>query len=84
MMEEQQGKKMIIELDQAVYEKFEEYCAETNAEKSEIMSELLHYFLKDNMNTMDAMRKGYEEMARINLEICSEFDGCENEVHAHI
>lgn len=84
MMEEQQGKKMIIELDHAIYEKFEEYCEETEAEKSEIMSELLQYFLKDSMNTMDAMRKGYEEMAHINLEICSEFDGCENEVHAHI
>lgn len=84
MMEEQQGKKMIIEVDQAIYERFERYCEETNIEKSEVMSELLHYFLRDTMNTMDAMRKGYEEMAHINLEICSEFDECENEVHGHI
>lgn len=83
-MREQQGKKMIIELDQAVYEEFEEYCTETDTEKSEVMTDLLQYFLKESMNTMDAMRKGYAEMAHINLEICSEFDGCESEAHSHI
>lgn len=83
-MKQQHGKKMIIELDQSVYEEFVEYCTDADIEKSELMSEVVQCFMKDMMNKMDAMRKGYEEMGHINLEICSEFDGCESEVHSHV
>ncbi|WP_208559609.1 hypothetical protein [Marinilactibacillus kalidii] len=83
-MEEQRNKKMIIELDQSVYEDLVEFCVETNVEKTELMSQMVNYCIKESMNKMDAMRKGYAEMANINLEICSEFDGCESEAHYHI
>ncbi|MER2064028.1 MAG: hypothetical protein ABS873_05210 [Alkalibacterium sp.] len=81
---EEYNKKMTIELEQSVYEEIEEYCQDANIEESELMNKMLQCFIKDTMNKMDAMRKGYAEMGKINLEICSEFDGCENEIHAHI
>ncbi|MCC5890495.1 MAG: hypothetical protein JJU01_07985 [Alkalibacterium sp.] len=83
-MEEQHNKKMVIELDQSVYEEIEEYCYEENIKESELLSEIFQCFVRDTVNKMDAMRKGYTEMGRINLEICSEFDDCESEAHTHI
>lgn len=81
-MEQHQSKKMTIEVDQRTYEMFKEYCEETNSDKSDIMEGLMQYFLEESMNTMDAMRKGYAEMASINLEISSEFNDCEDEAHS--
>ncbi len=75
---------MIIELDQSIYEEFEEYCLDVDVEKTEIVSDAVQCLIKDMMNKMDAMRKGYEEMGNLNLEICSEFDGCESEAHSHV
>jgi len=75
---------MTIEIDQQTYELFKEYCEETDSEKSEIVEDLMQYFLDECMNTMDAMRKGYAEMGSINLEISSEFNNCENEAHYYI
>jgi len=83
-MEQHQSKKMTIEINQQTYAQFKEYCEETDSEKSEIMEDLMQYFLKKRMNTMDALRKGYAEMGSINLEISSEFNSCENEVHYYI
>ncbi|SEI61488.1 CopG family transcriptional regulator / antitoxin EndoAI [Alkalibacterium gilvum] len=81
---EEYNKEMTIELKQSIYEEIEEYCQDADIEESELINDMLQCFIKDTMNKMDAMRKGYAEMGRINLEICSEFDGCENDIHAHI
>ncbi|GEK92079.1 hypothetical protein [Alkalibacterium kapii] len=81
---EEYSKEMTIELKQSIYEEIEEYCQDADIEESELMNMMLQCFIKDTMNKMDAMRKGYAEMGSINLEICSEFDGCENEIHTHI
>lgn len=83
-MDEQRNKKMIIELDQSVYEDLVEFCVETNMEETQLMSEMVKYCLKESINKMDVMRKGYVEMANINLEICSEFDSCDSEAHSYI
>ncbi|MDN6194778.1 MAG: hypothetical protein L0J48_03355 [Alkalibacterium sp.] len=81
---EEYNKEMTIELKQSIYEEIEEYCQDADIEESELINDMLQCFIKDTMNKMDAMRKGYAEMGRINLEICSEFDGCENDIHAYI
>ncbi|PRY80943.1 hypothetical protein [Alkalibacterium olivapovliticus] len=83
-MEEQNNKRMVIELDQSVYDEIEEYCVDADIEESELMSGIFQCFVRETMNKMDAMKKGYTEMGHINLEICSEFDGCESEAHTHI
>ena len=83
-MKEHSNRKMVIELDQSVYEDIEEYCMETDIEETELMSDIFHCFVRETMNKMDAMRKGYAEMGHINLEICSEFHGCESEAYTHI
>jgi len=83
-MQERHVEKITVELNPQTYDNFREYCEVTNSEKSDIMEDLVNYFLSEYMYTMDAMRKGYEEMGNLNLEICSEFEGCEDEAHSHL
>ena len=75
---------VMIELEAKVYEDMANYCANLDLDIYDFMNELVHYFLRDSLKTLDTMRNGYKEMARINLEICTEFDGCETEVNSHI
>lgn len=79
-MSSNQNKTLRIEVEPGVYKEIEQFCIETGTSKNELMAELLQYFLKDGKHMLDTMRKGYMEMARINLEICSEFDEVEAEV----
>lgn len=75
-------KEVTIELTQSTFEKFKEYCRDTSSEKSEIMEDLIRYFLDECNSTLVSMREGYKEMGKINLEICSDFKPCEDEVHS--
>jgi len=74
------SRMMIVELEADIYADIEEYCAQSNLSEREFVNELFRSLLKDNLKMLDTMRKGYTEMASINLEICTEFDGCETEV----
>lgn len=73
-------KRMIVELDADVYADVRHYCEQLNLSERKFMNELIHCFLEDSIKMLDTMRQGYTEMAIINLEICTEFDGCETEV----
>lgn len=79
-MSSKQKKTLRIELEPGIYREVEEFCLATDTDEDELMTELVQYFLKDGKHMLDTMRKGYIEMARINLEICTEFDGIEGEV----
>lgn len=73
-------KMMVVELDAKIYKKVEQYCKQSNLSEREFMNDVIHCFLKESLKMLDTMRKGYTEMALINLEICTEFDDCETEV----
>lgn len=79
-MKTEDKKMMIVDLELEVYEELVSYCTQSDLNERELMNELVHYFLIDGLKMLDTMRKGYKEMARINLDICSEFDECETEV----
>jgi len=74
------NRKMIVEVNADIYEKIEAYCVQSDLCERSFVDELVQYFLKDNLKMLDAMRRGYTEMARINLDICTEFELCETEV----
>lgn len=73
-------KRMVVKLDAEVYREVERYCKQSNLSEREFMDDVIHCFLNESLKMLDTMRKGYIEMAHINLEICTEFDGCETEV----
>lgn len=79
-MSSKQKKTLRIDLEPGIYREIEEFCMETDTNENELVAELVQYFLKDGKQMLDTMRNGYMEMARINLEICTEFDGVEAEV----
>lgn len=78
-MSSKRNETLRIELETGIYKEVAEFCRETNTNENELMTELVQCFLKDGKQMLDTMRKGYIEMAHINLEICNEFERCEAE-----
>lgn len=83
-MEERQSKEITLEIDKETYTAFKEYCKESQFDQNEIVEHLMDHFVSDSKSVADQMREGYAEMARLNLEISSEFSDCENEVNMNI
>lgn len=75
-----ENKKMIVEVQKDIYREIEAYCAQSDLSERDFIDKLVRYFLNENLKMLDAMRRGYMEMAGINLDICTEFDQCELEV----
>lgn len=69
-----------VQLEADVYEQVQEYCALENLGEEELVSCFMTRFVKEKLNIIDILRKGYSEMAGINLDICNEFEACEKEV----
>lgn len=73
-------KKMTVTLNGDVYAQVQSYCEQMSLNENEFMNEIIHCFLEDSLKMLDTMRQGYADMASINLEICTEFEGCDTEV----
>ncbi|WP_051237917.1 hypothetical protein [Lacticigenium naphthae] len=84
MMESNESKKLTIEVEKKIYKDFQQYCESTDIDEEELVGSLVQCFLKDSIKTMDTMRKGYTEMAQINLDICLEYGDCETGASSHI
>lgn len=83
-MEERQMKELTIEIDIETYEEFQAYCDESRFDRNEILEHLMEHFVEESKVMMKKMKDGYAEMAKLNLEITSEFTDCENEVNIHL
>ncbi|HLQ74843.1 MAG TPA: hypothetical protein VK107_02250 [Alloiococcus sp.] len=83
-MEERQMKELTIEIDIETYEEFQAYCDESRFDRNEILEHLMEHFVEESKAMMKKMKDGYAEMAKLNLEITSEFTDCENEVNIHL
>ncbi|MBM6616045.1 hypothetical protein JTF06_14225 [Desemzia sp. RIT804] len=79
-MNNKKFKVVEIHLEADVYEQVQEYCALEELEEKELVSCFMSKFVKEKLNIIDTLRKGYAEMAGINLDICNEFEECEKEV----
>lgn len=83
-MEERQMKELTIEIDVGTYEEFQAYCEESQFDRNEILEHLMDHFVEESKTMMNKMKQGYAEMAKLNLEITSEFTNIENEVNNYL
>lgn len=79
-MSNKEFKVVEIHLEADLYEQVQEYCALEELEEKELVSCFMTKFVQEKLNIIDTLRKGYAEMAGINLDICDEFEECEKEV----
>ncbi|SFH92245.1 hypothetical protein [Pisciglobus halotolerans] len=79
-MSNRETKTVEVELELEVYEDIANYCTFFDMDQEVFMNEMMQHIIKEKLNIIDTMRKGYAEMSRINLDICHEFEVCEKEV----
>ncbi|EKU93625.1 Uncharacterised protein [Alloiococcus otitis] len=83
-MEEQQSKELTVKVDSGTYNAFQAYCEESSFDQDEIVEHLMDRFVDESRMMINQMRKGYAEMANLNLEIAAEFSECDNEVNINL
>lgn len=79
-MNNKEFKVVEVHLEADIYEQVREYCALEELEEKELVNCFMTKFVEEKLNIIDTLRKGYAEMAGINLDICDEFEECESEV----
>jgi CopG family transcriptional regulator/antitoxin EndoAI len=64
-------KKLVVNLNESLYNEFNKALEEDCKKRSEFIREAIILYIEEKKrhNIMDAMRKGYMEMAQLNLEI---------------
>jgi CopG family transcriptional regulator/antitoxin EndoAI len=77
-----ESKRIIISLPTSLLEEVNDIISIENKNRSEIIREAMRFYLKEKRKSRlrEEMRKGYLEMASINLLLCQEAFACEEEV----
>lgn len=83
-MQRQNSTQLTLDIDAKTFELLNDYCTEFGRNKTEVLEELIQQNLQESIARINAMKKGYEDMGVINLEICSAFSDCEDEAHMDI
>lgn len=84
-MEMSEGKKEItVEIDTSLYSVVEEYSASAGVSEKNVVNYLLSNSLDEFSSDYYQLKKGYIEMAKINLEISNAFIASENEALIYI
>lgn len=78
-MDNKNFKVVEVQLEAEIYEEVQAYCALENLEEEELIKNEFKRVLKEKLHIIDTLRKGYAEMAGINLDICNEFEASERE-----
>lgn len=81
-MDNKNFKIVEVQLEAEIYEKVQAYCALEDLEEKELINNELKRILKEKLHIIDTLRKGYAEMAGINLDICNEFEKSEQEAYS--
>lgn len=79
-----ENKKFNIEIDETSYEVIREVAVEYNYTDQDIVNYILENALEEYVRVYNDMKKGYMEMAEINLEISNEFAVSEHEALDYI
>ena len=80
----EESKKLVVEIDAQTYSLIEEYSRYMNQENKKVVNYLLNRSLQEFVDNYQDLKRGYIEMANINLEISDAFTVSENEVFNHI
>jgi hypothetical protein len=75
----EESKKLVVEIDAQTYSLIEEYSRYMNQENKKVVNYLLNQSLKEFVTNYQNLKKGYVDMASINLEISDAFTVSENE-----
>ena len=78
------NKKVLVEIDEDLYEKIKEYSRCTNQSEKQIVNRLFEHTLRDFEKKYANLKQGYQDMAKINLEISSAFTVSENEALSYV
>lgn len=79
-----ENKKFNIEIDETSYELIREVAVEYNYTDQDIVNYIMENALEEYVRVYNDMKKGYMEMAKINLEISNEFAVSEHEALDYI
>lgn len=80
----EESKKLVVEIDAQTYSLIEEYSRYMNQENKKVVNYLLNQSLKEFVTNYQNLKKGYVDMASINLEISDAFTVSENEAFNRI
>lgn len=81
-----ESKRIIISLPVSLLEEVNDIIIVENKNRSEIIREAMRFYVneKRRIRLREEMRRGYLEMAAINLFLCTEAFGCEEEVRVTV
>lgn len=76
----------MVSIPETLLEEVDDIKCIENKNRSELIREAMHFYLQEKRrrNMREEMRKGYLEMAEINLMLASEAIYCEEEVNIMI
>lgn len=77
-----ESKRIIISLPATLLEEIDGIIEVENKNRSQLIREAMRFYLKEKrkIRLREEMRKGYLEMAQINILLCQEAFFCEEEV----
>ncbi|MDX9871325.1 MAG: ribbon-helix-helix protein, CopG family [Clostridia bacterium] len=80
------SKRIIISLPVSLLKEVNDIIDIENKNRSEVIREAMRFYLKEKrrIRLREEMRRGYLEMASINLFLCQEAFGCEEEVRVTV
>lgn len=78
-MDNKNFKIVEVHLEADIYEQVQKYCTLVELEEKELVNNVVKNIVNEKLHIIDTLRKGYVEMAKINLDICDEFEACEKE-----
>lgn len=81
-----ENKRIMITLPQALLEEVDVMIDIEHKNRSQLIREAMRFYLKEKRKAQlrEEMRKGYQEMAWLNLRLCEEAFECEEEVRISI
>lgn len=80
----EKNRKVILEVDEDFYTIVEEYSSYMNKSEKNVLNQLLDYSLKEYARKYTNLKKGYQKMGKMNLEISKAFAVSENEAFNRI
>lgn len=76
------SKRIMICLPATLLEEVDNFMGVENMNRSELIREAMRFYLAERKKSLmrEKMRRGYQEMAQLNLALAQEAFGCEEEV----
>ena len=81
---QESSREVTLKIDEDCYSLVEEYSDYIDDTEKNVLNRVLNEALRDYANVYSDLKKGYQEMAKTNLEISRAFIDSENEAYQRI